>query len=101
MILLCLCSGFGLLDQVGKNAFQTFFNLESYSMTFVIDTTGSMGDDIEQVKTTCIDIIRKVVGSPDVPYNYILVPFNDPGESTRGILHSKKMVLYLHSTALG
>ncbi|XP_078244762.1 von Willebrand factor A domain-containing protein 7 [Pogona vitticeps] len=71
-------AGFGFLDEVGKETFQTFFNLQGYSLTFAIDTTGSMSDDIQQVKTTCIDLLRKYSGSPDAPYNYILVPFNDP-----------------------
>ncbi|XP_066474354.1 von Willebrand factor A domain-containing protein 7-like [Tiliqua scincoides] len=71
-------AGFGLLDQVGHNTFQRFFNLEGYSLTFAIDTTGSMAGDIAQVKTTCIKLLREYYGSSDAPFNYILVPFNDP-----------------------
>ncbi|KAJ6653436.1 hypothetical protein lerEdw1_009189 [Lerista edwardsae] len=69
-------AGFGLLDQVGRDTFQKFFNLEGYSLTFVIDTTGSMSDDIAQVKANCISLLRKYHGSSDAPFNYILVPFN-------------------------
>ncbi|XP_070593768.1 von Willebrand factor A domain-containing protein 7-like isoform X3 [Erythrolamprus reginae] len=70
--------GFGLLSKVGDDIFKKFFNLDGYSLTFVVDTTGSMSDDIKQVKAKCIELLRKYSGSPDAPYNYILVPFNDP-----------------------
>nr|XP_060617059.1 von Willebrand factor A domain-containing protein 7-like [Anolis sagrei ordinatus] len=70
--------GYGLLNQVGIETFKKFFNLEGYSVTFVIDTTGSMSDDIEQVKTECIKKLREYSTSSDAPFNYILVPFNDP-----------------------
>ncbi|KAK1151762.1 von Willebrand factor A domain-containing protein 7-like [Acipenser oxyrinchus oxyrinchus] len=70
--------GFGLLDLLGPDLFRKFFNLEGYSLTFVIDVTGSMGNDIAQVKTTSIDLIKKHANSLDAPYNYILVPFSDP-----------------------
>lgn len=45
-------------------------------LCFVIDTTGSMGDDIAEVQrvTSYItDTMRDIVSE------YILVPFNDPG----------------------
>lgn len=70
--------GSSFLEQVGRDIFQRFFNLEGYSLTFAIDTTGSMSDDIEQVKDISIRLLRKYSGSPDAPYNFILVPFNDP-----------------------
>ncbi|XP_026542144.1 von Willebrand factor A domain-containing protein 7-like [Notechis scutatus] len=70
--------GFGLLSKVGDITFKKFFNLDGYSLTFVVDTTGSMSDDISQVKTKCIELLRTYSGSPDAPFNYILVPFNDP-----------------------
>ncbi|XP_039626529.1 von Willebrand factor A domain-containing protein 7-like isoform X2 [Polypterus senegalus] len=70
--------GFGLLDSLGPTIFRKFFNLQGYTLAFVIDTTGSMGSEIELVKTICISIIKKFMNSPDAPYNYVLVPFNDP-----------------------
>lgn len=48
-------------------------------LCFVIDTTGSMGDDIATVRTVTSAIINKKVGTEDEPSVYILVPFNDPG----------------------
>ncbi|CAG2201760.1 unnamed protein product [Mytilus edulis] len=37
-----------------------------------------MGDEIEEVRKACIDIITNVFGTPNAPSNYILVTFNDP-----------------------
>ncbi|KAL8213127.1 UNVERIFIED_CONTAM: hypothetical protein K2H54_060866 [Gekko kuhli] len=71
-------SGSSFLELVGRDVFQRFFNLEGYSLTFAIDTTGSMSNDIQQVKEVSIKLLQKYSGSPDAPYNFILVPFNDP-----------------------
>lgn len=49
-------------------------------LCFVIDTTGSMSDDIAAVRETTSLIIDSKRGTPDEPSAYILVPFNDPGE---------------------
>ncbi|XP_075774427.1 von Willebrand factor A domain-containing protein 7 [Pelodiscus sinensis] len=70
--------GSGLLAQVGSAAFRKLFNLAGYSLTFAIDTTGSMSEDIAQVQRVCLELIRRYVGSADAPHNYVLVPFNDP-----------------------
>ncbi|KAF7650082.1 hypothetical protein LDENG_00131800 [Lucifuga dentata] len=47
-------------------------------LCFVIDTTGSMTDDIEAVKRVTSFIISSKVGTEDEPSVYILVPFSDP-----------------------
>lgn len=46
---------------------------------FVIDTTGSMSDDIEAARSVMYKIIDSKKGTQDEPSEYILVPFNDPG----------------------
>ena len=51
---------------------------------FVIDTTGSMADDIAAAKETVYKIIDSKKGTQDEPSEYILVPFNDPGEFVWG-----------------
>ncbi|XP_071362021.1 von Willebrand factor A domain-containing protein 7-like [Trachinotus anak] len=51
----------------------------SKALCFVIDTTKSMADDIEAVRTVTSSIINSKVGTEDEPSLYILVPFNDPG----------------------
>ncbi|XP_051258150.1 von Willebrand factor A domain-containing protein 7 [Dicentrarchus labrax] len=48
------------------------------ALCFVIDTTGSMTDDIATVKNVTSFIINSEVGTENEPSVYILVPFNDP-----------------------
>ncbi|KAM4585496.1 von Willebrand factor A domain-containing protein 7 isoform 1-T2 [Odontesthes bonariensis] len=45
---------------------------------FVIDTTGSMSDDIKEATSVVYEIIDSQKGTQDEPSEYILVPFNDP-----------------------
>nr|XP_046197444.1 von Willebrand factor A domain-containing protein 7-like [Oncorhynchus gorbuscha] len=47
-------------------------------VAFVIDTTGSMKDDILEAKSVVNEIIDRKKGTQDEPSQYILVPFNDP-----------------------
>ncbi|XP_078121619.1 von Willebrand factor A domain-containing protein 7-like isoform X2 [Sander vitreus] len=54
------------------------FKGSSKALCFVIDTTKSMSDDIEAVKTVTSSIINSEVGTENEPSVYILVPFNDP-----------------------
>ncbi|XP_066563742.1 hemicentin-1 [Amia ocellicauda] len=56
-----------------------FLNIQSPSaLSFVIDTTGSMSDDIEGAKIRAFSIIDSKRGTPNEPSTYVLVPFNDP-----------------------
>ncbi|XP_073699204.1 von Willebrand factor A domain-containing protein 7-like [Garra rufa] len=61
---------------------RTFLRLMGLSQTsvlaFVIDTTGSMSDDITEAKRVSFSIIDSRRGTPEEPSEYILVPFNDP-----------------------
>ncbi|KAK5866386.1 hypothetical protein PBY51_020582 [Eleginops maclovinus] len=45
---------------------------------FVIDTTGSMSEDIDAAREVVYEIIESKKGTQDEPSEYILVPFNDP-----------------------
>ncbi|MBN3301685.1 VWA7 protein, partial [Amia calva] len=57
----------------------SFLNIQSPSaLSFVIDTTGSMSDDIEGAKIRAFSIIDSKRGTPNEPSTYVLVPFNDP-----------------------
>ncbi|XP_051982691.1 von Willebrand factor A domain-containing protein 7-like [Xyrauchen texanus] len=47
-------------------------------LVFVIDTTGSMSQDIAEAKRVAYNIIDSKNGTQDEPSQYILVPFNDP-----------------------
>ncbi|KAK2852309.1 hypothetical protein Q7C36_007510 [Tachysurus vachellii] len=59
-----------------------FFRLMGFSQTsvlcFVIDTTGSMSRDIDEIKRYTSALIDSKVGTAVQPSEYILVPFNDP-----------------------
>ncbi|XP_073699381.1 von Willebrand factor A domain-containing protein 7-like [Garra rufa] len=64
---------------IGNNAFLRLVGLSQTSvLAFVIDTTGSMSDDIEEAKRVSFSIIDSRRGTPEEPSEYILVPFNDP-----------------------
>lgn len=52
-------------------------------LCFVIDTTGSMADDIAEAKRVSFNIIDSKRGTQQEPSSYILVPFNDPGRYPR------------------
>lgn len=48
------------------------------SLTFVIDTTGSMGSYIEGAKDSSMTLIDKWIADGHAASDFILVPFNDP-----------------------
>jgi hypothetical protein len=52
----------------------------SRALCFVIDSTGSMGDDIAAVKSVTAALVDGRVGTPDEPSLYLLVLFSDPGK---------------------
>ncbi|XP_053710879.1 von Willebrand factor A domain-containing protein 7-like [Synchiropus splendidus] len=65
---------------VGDKEFLQLVGLSQSSvLCFVIDTTGSMSDDIAEAKRVSFDIIDRKKGTSQEPSAYILVPFNDPG----------------------
>ncbi|KAK6324587.1 hypothetical protein J4Q44_G00039290 [Coregonus suidteri] len=72
-----------LLDDIrgaaGDNDYLRFMGIARSSVVaFVIDTTGSMKDDILEAKRVVNEIIDSKKGTQDEPSQYILVPFNDP-----------------------
>ncbi|MEQ2220586.1 hypothetical protein ILYODFUR_006881 [Ilyodon furcidens] len=63
----------------GDNDFLRMMGIARSSVVcFVIDTTGSMSDDIEEARAVVYEIIDSKKGTQDEPSEYILVPFNDP-----------------------
>ncbi|XP_029288639.1 von Willebrand factor A domain-containing protein 7 [Cottoperca gobio] len=64
---------------VGDKNFLRLVGLSQSSvLCFVIDTTGSMSDDIAEAKRVSFSIIDSLRGTQQEPSAYILVPFNDP-----------------------
>ena len=52
----------------------------SASLAFVFDVTGSMYDDLVQVIEGAAKILSTTLARREKPlYNYVLVPFHDPG----------------------
>lgn len=63
----------------GDNDFLRMMGIARSSVVcFVIDTTGSMKDDIDEARAVVYEIIDSKKGTQDEPSEYILVPFNDP-----------------------
>lgn len=50
------------------------------TLSFAIDTTGSMEEEIAGVKEATINIITSTAGTVNQPILYVLSPFNDPSE---------------------
>ncbi|XP_074484871.1 von Willebrand factor A domain-containing protein 7-like isoform X2 [Sebastes fasciatus] len=63
---------------VGDTDFLRMMGIARSSLCFVIDTTGSMANEIGTAKGVVYDIIDSKKGTQDEPSEYILVPFNDP-----------------------
>ncbi|XP_033629281.1 von Willebrand factor A domain-containing protein 7-like [Asterias rubens] len=69
----------GLYNLIGEQKFRKLLNLDvGTSLTFVIDTTGSMSDEIEAVREETIDIVNTNRGTCFAASKYVIVPFNDP-----------------------
>ncbi|XP_067440261.1 von Willebrand factor A domain-containing protein 7-like isoform X2 [Thunnus thynnus] len=63
----------------GDNDFLRMMGIARSSVVcFVIDTTGSMSDDIDAARDVVYEIIDSKKGTQDEPSEYILVTFNDP-----------------------
>ncbi|XP_031694999.1 von Willebrand factor A domain-containing protein 7-like, partial [Anarrhichthys ocellatus] len=82
---LAIAATSGLLEDIqgaaGDRPFLQMLGISkgsSKALCFVIDTTGSMSDDIAAVRTVTSSIINSKVGTEDEPSVYILVSFNDP-----------------------
>lgn len=100
--------GRGLLSLIGAEAFRDVFGLRTRedvvktSLTFVIDVTGSMGDDIKAVIAATQNIVNEAKDSDFVPENYILVTFSDPESLTTGRMttNPQTMITWLQNIAV-
>ncbi|XP_067406908.1 von Willebrand factor A domain-containing protein 7 [Emydura macquarii macquarii] len=48
-------------------------------LSIVLDTTGSMGEEISAARLQAREIVSRRLGGPEEPDCYLLVPFHDPG----------------------
>ena len=71
-------------QQVGNTLFLRFKGLDyGASLSFCIDTTGSMGDDIAEVRLAVNQIIDFSLAGGTVPSEFVLAEFNDPSKVYR------------------
>ncbi|XP_044529123.1 von Willebrand factor A domain-containing protein 7 [Gracilinanus agilis] len=69
-----------LRGRLGDSGFSRLLQISpASSLSFVLDTTGSMGEEINAAKIQARRIIDQRRGGPMEPTHYILVPFHDPG----------------------
>ena len=68
-------------DDVMNNSTGTRLSVAVSSVTYVIDTTGSMAEELPEIQATIPTIRRDLIDAfgTDMQVRYILVPFNDPG----------------------
>nr|CAB3257361.1 inter-alpha-trypsin inhibitor heavy chain H3 [Phallusia mammillata] len=68
-----------LRNEIGDDAFSSLLAINSgKTLAFVIDSTGSMGNEIHAARNRVKIITDFVQNSLDRPQEYVLVPFNDP-----------------------
>ncbi|MEQ2167580.1 hypothetical protein GOODEAATRI_005490 [Goodea atripinnis] len=70
-----------LKDTVGAKAFLKLFSVrQAPALVFVIDTTGSMFEEITGARLRAHSIIQRRANSAEQPGTFLLVPFHDPGD---------------------
>ncbi|XP_067450315.1 von Willebrand factor A domain-containing protein 7 [Thunnus thynnus] len=68
-----------LRDTVGNKTFLKLFSVKQVpALVFVIDTTGSMFEEITAARLRAYSIIQRRANSPGQPGTFLLVPFHDP-----------------------
>lgn len=66
-----------------KTSFDRLFHVKQIpALVFVIDTTGSMFEEITAARLRAHSIIQSRASRPGQPGTFLLVPFHDPGEGT-------------------
>ncbi|XP_027136156.1 von Willebrand factor A domain-containing protein 7 [Larimichthys crocea] len=68
-----------LRDTVGHKTFLRLFSVkQAPALVFVMDTTGSMFEEISAARFRAHSIIQSRANSPGQPGTFLLVPFHDP-----------------------
>ncbi|XP_008304176.1 von Willebrand factor A domain-containing protein 7 [Stegastes partitus] len=69
-----------LRDTVGHTTFLKLFSVNQVpALVFVMDTTGSMFEEITAARLRAHSIIRSRANNPEQAGTFLLVPFHDPG----------------------
>ena len=69
-----------MLNVIGEDSFRRLLGINpGGDLVFVIDSTGSMREEIYAVKQEVIKIVEQTKDTYDAPSRYIIVLFNDPG----------------------
>ncbi|XP_030599361.1 von Willebrand factor A domain-containing protein 7 [Archocentrus centrarchus] len=69
-----------LRDTVGHRNFLKLFSVnQGPALVFVMDTTGSMFEEIYAARLRALSIIQSRANSPEQLGTFLLVPFHDPG----------------------
>uniref|UniRef100_A0A3B5KW65 von Willebrand factor A domain containing 7 n=1 Tax=Xiphophorus couchianus TaxID=32473 RepID=A0A3B5KW65_9TELE len=72
-----------LKDTVGPKAFLKLFSVrQAPALVFVMDTTGSMFEEITAARLRAHSIIQSRASRAEQPGTFLLVPFHDPGDPT-------------------
>ncbi|XP_061173533.1 von Willebrand factor A domain-containing protein 7-like [Saccostrea echinata] len=96
----------GLMNVLGFDLFKEVLSIKtkqensaikSRSITFVIDVTGSMGNNIASVREATTKYVELIRTSENVPEKYILVTFSDPVtlETARETTSADEMIKWL------
>lgn len=73
-----------------QTSFNRLFSVKQVpALVFVIDTTGSMFEEITAARLRAYSIIQSRASSPGQSVTFLLVPFHDPGEGEH-ICHSQE-----------
>ncbi|CAI9729749.1 Hypothetical predicted protein [Octopus vulgaris] len=75
----------GIFKNMTHKQIQGLFNirLTRSSLVFVIDSTGSMKEEIVAVKDKTVEIVEKTKGKRNAPTSFILSTFSDPERMTQ------------------
>lgn len=80
LFIVLLCPDNGILGLMGEEKFKTLLGLGTgVTLCVVMDTTGSMLDDINAVKQQTQSLVNTRAGTVHLPESFIFVPFADPG----------------------
>ncbi|XP_071103194.1 von Willebrand factor A domain-containing protein 7-like [Haliotis cracherodii] len=91
---------YGLRTWIGNTTFRALFNIAgSIDMVLVIDTSHTMADDIQALRRKMQEIITETAGTIKQPESYIIVTFNNLGNTTHIFqsANGTEVMKYLHT----